>query len=86
MNFVSFLSQMRVNSEFAIRFQISENVSVMLNFSVIRHFGKLTVKEGFCAVVCGVIFRSGHTITTFSLAFRNRKYMVLVKNFILFNS
>ena len=89
MNFASFLSQMRVNSEFAIRFQISENVSVMLNFSVIRHFGKLTVNEGFCAVlavVCGVIFRSGHTITTFSLAFRNRKYMVLVKNFILFNS
>ena len=62
MNFVSFLSQMRVNSEFAIRFQISENVSVMLNFSVFHHFGKLTVNEGFCAVlavVCGVIFRSG---------------------------
>ena len=51
-----------MNSEFAIRFQISENVSVMLNFSVFHHFGKLTVNEGFCAVlavVCGVIFRSG---------------------------
>ena len=32
------------------------------------------------AVVCGVIFRSGHTITTFLLAFKNRKYMVLVEN------
>ena len=38
------------------------------------------------AVVCGIIFRSGHTITTFLLAFKNRKYMVLVKNFIFFNS
>ena len=38
------------------------------------------------AVVCGVIFWSGHTITTFLLAFKNRKYMVLVKNFIFFNS
>ena len=78
-----------MNSEFAIRFQISGNVSVLLNFSVFHHFGKLTVNEGFCAVlavVCGVIFQSGHTITTFSLAFINRKYMALVKNFILFNS
>ena len=41
----------RVNSEFFIRFQISENVSVMLNFSVFRHFGKLTVNECFCAVI-----------------------------------
>ena len=59
-----------MNSEFAIRFQISENVSVMLNFSVNRHFGKLTVNEGFCAVlavVCGVIFRSGHTILHLSV-------------------
>lgn len=38
------------------------------------------------AVVCVVIFWSGHTITTFLLAFKNRKYMVLVKNFIFFNS
>ena len=44
-----------MNSEFAIRFQISENLSVLLNFSVFHHFGKLTVNEGFCAV----IFRSG---------------------------
>ena len=36
--------------------------------------------------VCGVIFWSGHTITTFLLAFKNQKYMVLVKNFIFFNS
>ena len=36
------------------------------------------------AVVCGIIFRSGHTITTFLLAFKNRKYMVLVKNLNLF--
>ena len=31
------------------------------------------------AVVCGIIFRSGHTITTFLLAFKNQKYMFLVK-------
>ena len=35
-----------MNSEFFIRFQISENVSVMLNFSVFHHFGKLTVNDG----------------------------------------
>ena len=39
-----------LNREFSIRFQVSENVSVMLNFSVFHHFGKLTVNEGFCAV------------------------------------
>ena len=50
MNVVFSLSLLRVNSEFAIRFQISENVSIMLNFPVIHHFGKLTVNEGFCAV------------------------------------
>ena len=33
----------RVNSKFAIRFQISENISMMLNFSVFHHFGKLTI-------------------------------------------
>ena len=38
------------------------------------------------AVVSGVIFRSGQAITTFLLAFKNRKFMVLVKTFIFFNS
>ena len=40
-----------MNNEFAARFQISENVSLMLNFSVIHHFGKLTVNACFFAVV-----------------------------------
>ena len=39
-----------LNRELSIRFQVSENVSIMLNFSVFHYFGKLTVKEGFCAV------------------------------------
>ena len=30
---------------------ITENVSIMRNFPVVHHFGKLTVNEGFCAVV-----------------------------------
>ena len=38
------------------------------------------------AVVFGVIFRSGQAITTFLLAFKNRKFMVLIKTFIFFNS
>ena len=38
------------------------------------------------AVVFGVIFRGGQAITTFLLAFKNRKFMVLVKTFIFFNS
>ena len=41
---------LRVNSKFAILVQISENVSIMLNFSVFHYFGKLTMNEGFCAV------------------------------------
>ena len=41
----------RVNSKFAIRFQISENISMMSNFSVFHHFGKLTMNKGFCAVI-----------------------------------
>ena len=40
----------RVNGKFAIRFQISENISMMSNFSVFHHFGKLTMNKGFCAV------------------------------------
>ena len=47
MNVVLSLSLPRVNSEFAIRFPISENVSIMRNFPVVHHFGKLTVNEGF---------------------------------------
>ena len=39
-----------MNNEFAARFPISENVSLMLNFSVIHHFGKLTVNACFFAV------------------------------------
>ena len=50
MNVVFSLSLPRVNSEFSIRFPISENVSIMRNFPVVHHFGKLTVNEGFCAV------------------------------------
>ena len=50
MNVVFSLSLPRVNSEFAIHFPISENVSIMRNFPVVHHFGKLTVNEGFCAV------------------------------------
>ena len=52
MNVVFSLSLPRVNSEFSIRFPISENVSIMRNFPVVHHFGKLTVNEGFCAVTC----------------------------------
>ena len=40
----------RVNGKFAIRFQISENIGMMSNFSVFHHFGKLTMNKGFCAV------------------------------------
>ena len=40
----------RVNGKFAIRFQISEHISMMSNFSVFHHFGKLTMNKGFCAV------------------------------------
>ena len=49
----------RVNGKFAIRFQISENISMMSNFSVFHHFGKLTMNKGFCAVkvlILGEIF------------------------------
>ena len=55
MNVVFSLSLPRANSEFAIRFPISENVSIMRNFPVVHHFGKLTVNEGFCAVLCSFI-------------------------------
>ena len=41
---------LRVNSKFAISFQISENIGMMSNFSVFHHFGKLTKNKGFCAV------------------------------------
>ena len=51
MNVVFSLSLPRVNSEFAIGFPISENVSIMRNFPDVHHFGKLTVNEGFCAVL-----------------------------------
>ena len=47
MNVVFSLSLPRVNSEFAIRFQVSENVSIMWNFPAIHHFGKLTAKRVF---------------------------------------
>ena len=40
-----------MNGKFAIRFQISENISMMSNFSVFHHFGKLMMNKGFCAVV-----------------------------------
>ena len=40
MNFVFFLSLLRVNSESAIRSWISENISVMLNFSVVEAISK----------------------------------------------
>ena len=55
MNVVFSLSLPRVNSEFSIRFPISENVSIMRNFPVVHHFGKLTVNEGFCAVYAGLV-------------------------------
>ena len=47
MNVVLSLSLPRVNSEFAIRFQISENVSIMLEFSSLSPFRKITGKRGF---------------------------------------
>ena len=48
---VFFLVLLGVKCEFAICFQISENVGVMMDFSVFHHFRKLTMNEGFCAVL-----------------------------------
>ena len=61
MNVVFSLSLLRVNSEFAIRFQISENVSIMLNFPVIRHFGKLTVKSKTKCFLSFTYISAGYT-------------------------
>ena len=35
-----------MKSEFAIRFQISENIGVMLNFSVFKQFWKINGERG----------------------------------------
>ena len=82
MNFVFSLSLPRVNSKFTIRFLISENIIITLNFSVIHHFQKLPVKEGFCALylVCVIIEKDVFKSTRISsnlVCIRFRVYDIL---------
>ena len=55
-----------MNNEFAARFPISENVSLMLNFSVIHHFGELTVNACFFAVLVVPFCRTATAQRSFS--------------------
>ena len=74
MNVVFSLSLPRVNSEFAIRFPISENVSIMRNFPAVHHFGKLTVNEGFCAVCFPAEFNPKRIFMYFNMHYSPLNY------------